>query len=187
MKQANKHKSGATSRFGTLGAGFRAWFLAACGLQLSVCAAAQGVLSLDSCRAMALRNNKQLSIAQLKQDIARDVRKAARTKYLPHIDVMGGYEFTSKEISILNDEQKGALGGLGTTAAGNIGNTMSSVISELAGQGVITQQTANSLGNIANKLSPSIEQAGNAMGKTISDAFRTDTRNMLIKPISSLS
>ena len=96
-------------------------------------------MSLDSCRAMALRNNKQLSIAQLKQDIARDVRKAARTKYLTHIDVMGGYEFTSKEISILNDEQKGALGSLGTTAAGQFGTTVSSAISEMVGQGVITQ------------------------------------------------
>ena len=141
-------------------------------------AGAQQALSLDSCRAMALRNNKQMTISKLKQDVARDTRKAARTKYLPHVDVLGGYEFMSREISILNDEQKGALGGLGTTAAGNIGNTMSSVISELVGQGVITQQTANSLGNIANKLSPSIEQAGNAMGKTISDAFRTDTRNI---------
>ena len=154
-----------------------------CGVLLLLVAAvlpakAQQVLSLDSCRAMALRNNKQLNIAKLKQDVARDTRKAARTKYLPHVDVLGGYEFMSREISILNDEQKGALGGLGTTAAGNIGNTMSSVISELVGQGVITQQTANSLGNIANKLSPSIEQAGNAMGKTISDAFRTDTRNI---------
>ena len=189
MKQANKHKSGATSRFGTLGAGFRAWFLAACGLQLSVCAAAQGVLSLDSCRAMALRNNKQLSIAQLKQDIARDVRKAARTKYLPHIDVMGGYEFTSKEISILNDEQKGALGSLGTTAAGQFGTTVSSAISEMVGQGVITQQTAASLGKIAENIAPGLEKAGNSIGQAITDAFRTDTRNvftasvMLTQPI----
>ena len=34
---------------------------------------AQNLLSLDSCRAMALRNNKQLNIARFKQDVARDV------------------------------------------------------------------------------------------------------------------
>lgn len=139
---------------------------------------AQRVLSLDSCRAMALRNNKQLNIAKLKQDVARDTRKAARTKYLPHVDVLGGYEFTSREISILSDKQKGAIGSIGTTAAGQIGNTMSSVISEMAGQGVITPQTAEALGNIAGKIAPGIEQAGNAIGKNINDAFRTDTRNM---------
>ena len=48
-----------------------------CGVLLLLVAAvlpvkAQQVLSLDSCRAMALRNNKQLNIAKLKQDVARD-------------------------------------------------------------------------------------------------------------------
>lgn len=152
-------------------------------------AGAQQVLSLDSCRAMALRNNKQLAIAGLKQDVARDVRKAARTKYLPHVDVIGGYQFTSREISILNDRQKGALGSLGTTAAGQLSGTMSEVISEMAGQGIITPQTAEALGNIAGNVMPGIEQAGNDMGQTIRDAFKTDTRNffaasvMLTQPI----
>ena len=149
-----------------------------CFLLQALPVAAQRVLSLDSCRAMALRNNKQLNIAKLKQDVARDTRKAVRTKYLPHVDVIGGYEFTSREISILNDGQKNALGSLGTTAAGQIGNTMSSVISEMAGHGVITPQVAEALGNIAGKLEPGIQQAGNAIGQTISDAFKTDTRNM---------
>ena len=134
---------------------------------------AQQVLSLDSCRAMALRNNKQLAIAALKQDVARDARKAARTKYLPHVDVLGGYEFTSREVSILNDRQKGALGSLGTNAAGQLGSTMSDVISEMAGQGIITSQTAEALGNIAQGIMPGIEEAGNNMGKTIRDAFKT--------------
>ena len=66
---------------------------------------AQRVLSLDSCRAMALRNNKQLSVSKVKQDVARDLRKSARTKYLPHISAVGGYAYTSREISILNDAQ----------------------------------------------------------------------------------
>ena len=43
-------------------------------------ASAQRVLSLDSCRQMALRNNKQLSISKMKQDVAANERKSARTK-----------------------------------------------------------------------------------------------------------
>ncbi len=62
--------------------------------------AAQQLLSLDSCRAMALRNNKQMSVQQLKQDIAANLRKSARTKYLPHVSAIGTYQFTSEEISI---------------------------------------------------------------------------------------
>lgn len=150
---------------------------------------AQQALSLDSCRAMALRNNKQLAISRLKQDVAQDVRKAARTKYLPRVDVLGGYQFTSREISILNDGQKSALGSLGTSAAGQLGNSMSSIISEMAGQGIITPQTAEALAGIAEKTMPGLEQAGNKLGQTINDAFKTDTRNfftasvMLTQPI----
>ena len=144
-------------------------------------AAAQQVLSLDSCRAMALRNNKQINIARLKKDVAQNTRKAARTKYLPHVDVLGGYEFMSKEISLLNNEQKGVLGNLGTTTAGQLGNTVSSAITDMVSQGVITPQTAEALGNIANKIMPGLENAGNAIGKSISDAFRTDTRNIFTR------
>ena len=49
---------------------------------------AQQVLSLDSCRAMALRNNKQLSIARFNQEIARYTKIAVATKYLPKIDAI---------------------------------------------------------------------------------------------------
>lgn len=152
-------------------------------------ATAQSTLSLDSCRAMALRNNKQINIARLKQDIALNTRKAARTKYLPHVDVMGGYEFMSREISILNDGQKNILGNLGTATAEKIGNTMSSAISDMTAQGIITPQTAEALGQIAGKAGANIQQLGNSAGQAIRDAFRTDTRNiftasvMLSQPI----
>ena len=38
-------------------------------------AVAQQLLTLDSCRAMALRNNKQLSISRVKQEVATNLRK----------------------------------------------------------------------------------------------------------------
>ena len=50
-------------------------------------------LSLDSCRAMALRNNKQLNASKLKKDVAYNMKKSARTKYLPKVDALGGYEW----------------------------------------------------------------------------------------------
>lgn len=75
---------------------------------------AQRVLSLDSCRALALQNNKQIGVAKLKQDVAKNIRKSARTKYLPHVNAVGVYEHMSKEVSILNTNQKTFLGNLGT-------------------------------------------------------------------------
>ena len=36
---------------------------------------AQTKLSLDSCRTLALQNNKQLSIAKVKKSVSKDVKK----------------------------------------------------------------------------------------------------------------
>ena len=140
--------------------------------------AQQHVLTLDSCRAMALRNNKQLNVARLKQNVAMNTRKALRTKYLPKIDAMGSYELFSKEISLLNDKQKNALGNLGTNMSGSIGTNLSSIITNMAQQGIISPQTAQQMGNVLSSLSTPLAQAGNQLGQSINDAFRTDTRQI---------
>ena len=77
-------------------------------------AVAQRLLTLDSCRAMALRNNKQMGVAKMKQEASTNLRKSARTQYLPKLNAMGGYVLMSREISILNDDQKAALSNMGT-------------------------------------------------------------------------
>ena len=59
-------------------------------------------LTLDSCRAMALRNNRQLAVGKVQQDIADNIRKSARTKYLPKVSAIGGYELMSKQLSLLS-------------------------------------------------------------------------------------
>ena len=61
-------------------------------------------MTLDSCRAMALSNNKQMGVARVKQEVNANLRKSARTKYLPQVNAIGGYEWMCKEVSILNDE-----------------------------------------------------------------------------------
>jgi outer membrane protein TolC len=129
---------------------------------------AQRVLSLDSCRQMALKNNKQLGISKLKQDVAENIRKSARTKYLPHVSAIGTYEFTSEEISILNDGQKAVLGGLGTTIGGTLQSSLGSLISTLPP--AAQMQMAQDMANVTAGL--------NQKGQNIVDAFRTDTRNI---------
>lgn len=145
-------------------------------------AAAQRLLSLDSCRAMALRNNKQMSVSKVKQEIAANLRKSARTKYLPHISALGGYEWTSREISLLSDEQKETLSHLGTGVSTNIGNQLNQTMAQMP-QGVwsvlgalgitpesLQQQFTPALNNLAG--------LGNGIGQKVVDAFHTDTRNM---------
>ena len=129
---------------------------------------AQRLLNLDSCRAMALRNNKQMSISRVKQEIAANVRKSARTKYLPHISALGGYEYTSKEVSILNDDQKEALNSLGSNLKNGILSSVGPYAQILPA--ALQQRLGTDLTNLASFL--------DLGGQNIVNAFRTDTRNL---------
>ena len=80
----------------------------------------QTLLSLDSCRALALANNKDLLISNEKINAAHYERKAAFTNYLPNFSATGTYMRNQKEFSLLNKDQKAALSGLGTNLAGPI-------------------------------------------------------------------
>lgn len=148
--------------------------------------AAQRTLCLDSCRAMALRNNKQVAAADVKRDMARNMRKAARTKYLPHVNAIGGYVYSSREVSILNSGQKDGLANMGTNAAAGLNGAMENLGAGLtdAQKQAIGQQlgaTGISAGDLAAGLNSHITQLTsglNALGQGIADAFRTDTRNM---------
>ena len=135
-------------------------------------------LNLDSCRAMALRNNKQLNASKLKKDVATNLKKSARTKYLPKVDALGGYEWFSKEISLLNDGQKSAFSNLGTNILGGISGNANNMMTELVGKGLLTQEQAQKVGGLLNEKGGTIQQQGNALGQSVVDAFRTDTRNM---------
>ena len=129
---------------------------------------AQRLLNLDSCRAMALRNNKQMSISRVKQEIAANVRKSARTKYLPHISALGGYEYTSKEVSILNDDQKEALNFMGSNLKNGIVSSVGPYAQILPA--ALQQRLGTDLTNLASFL--------DLGGQNIVNAFRTDTRNL---------
>lgn len=111
--------------------------------------AQQNVLTLDSCRQMALGNNKTLTASKVQRTMAEQTRKAARTKYLPHLDVVGGAVFSSKEISILNNTQKNTLNSIGTNLGGLLG------ISD-----------------------PKVTGALDKIGQDVTDAFRTNNRQM---------
>ena len=136
-------------------------------LALPLAIGAQATLSLDSCRALAMANNKQLLMSRESINAAKYERKAAFTNFLPNISAAGGYMRTSRELSLLSDAQKGALGGLGTA----LGTPL-----QQAAQ-VIAQLHPELAGQLAG-LGESLTGAMNSAGSALVDAFRTDTRNM---------
>ena len=136
---------------------------------LPIAGEAQRVLTLDSCRAMALRNNKQMGVAKMKQEVSANLRKSARTKYLPHVSAMGGYMWMNKEVSILSDDQKKALSNMGTNTTTSLQNALSPLVSTLPAATQV--KMGNDMAQFANVL--------NQTGSGIVDALRTDTRNMI--------
>lgn len=156
-------------------------------------ATAQRMLNLDSCRALALRNNKQLQVSNVKQDVAANLRHSARTKYLPHVSAVGSYVHTTREVSLLNDGIKGMLPNLGTSIASGLGNEMGNMIGSLPTQTLATLGqlglSPEALSQLTQPAMQDISASGNALGQEIVDAFRTDTRNiwagsvMLTQPI----
>ena len=155
---------------------------------------AQRLLTLDSCRAMALRNNKQMSISKVKQDVAMNVRKTARTKYLPHVSALGTYQYTSRQVELLSDDQKSTLSNLGTSTMTNFQEGVSQMTAALPMENIssvlglmgvdlnmLKMASGQSLQGIAANL--------NAMGDRLVDALDTDTRNlfagtvMMVQPV----
>lgn len=102
---------------------------------------------LDSLRARAVSNNKSLLMAEQKKVAASYTHKSAKTNYLPKVSATGAYMYTSRELSLLSDEQKHTLS--------NIGTGLSAMVPDLA---------------------PMSSQL-NSAGQGLVDALHTDTRN----------
>ena len=136
-------------------------------LHLTFIVKAQTSLSLDSCRALALTNNKDLLISHEKINAAHYQRKAAFTNYLPNFSATGAYMRNQKEFSLLNNDQKAALSGLGSNLAGPIGQAAAGIIA-----------TYPELAPLISSLSESLPAALDQVGNSLVDALRTDTRNV---------
>lgn len=136
-------------------------------LHLTFIVKAQTSLSLDSCRALALTNNKDLLISHEKINAAHYQRKAAFTNYLPNFSATGAYMRNQKEFSLLNNDQKAALSGLGSNLADPIGQAAAGIIATYP-------ELAPLISSLSGSLPAALDQAGNSLV----DALRTDTRNV---------
>lgn len=150
-------------------------------------ATAQKALTLDSCRALALRNNKQLQVARVNKEMTGYAKKSARTQYLPKVDAVAGYSYFSHEINLLSKSQKNELKNIGTTGVGKLNGDLATGIGnqlqELVGKGAITADQAQQVGNIMQQFAngPMAQYAaglGNTIGQKLVDALHTDTHNI---------
>ena len=106
-------------------------------------------------------------ISNEKINAAHYQHKAAFTNYLPSFSATGTYMRNQKEFSLLNNDQKAALSGLGTNLAGPLQQAA----------GIIAQLHPEIASQIP-ALGASLTSAFNEAGSSLVDALRTDTRNV---------
>lgn len=148
-------------------------------LMASVGAKAQTmVLTLDSCRSMALNNNNLLKTSRMHIEVEKNLRKATRSLYYPNVSATAGYTWMSREASILSDEDKSKLNHFGTNMAGGIASAVSPIFEKLAEAQVLPEDV---LSGIMSRFSAGMGELagiGNALGNAVTDKLRTDTRNI---------
>lgn len=76
---------------------------------------AQQTLSLQECRDLAVKNNKELRIAEEKIRMADYEKTAAMTKYFPQISANGAYMWNQKDLNLLD------MGQLSSSLASSLG------------------------------------------------------------------
>lgn len=157
---------------------------------------AQEVLTLDECRAMALAHNKSLQMTALSGEKAEYERKAAFTNYLPKVDFIGTYQRTSKQISLLSDDQKTNLSNLGTGVVGGLQQNvaqsgLTQTMQQMAGQIIqahpdlapLIQQGMSVADQYAQAFAQQAAVGLNAAGQHVVDALDTDSRNLGIMSV----
>lgn len=75
-------------------------------LLLTAVFSAHGTVSLDSCRNMALANNKRIKIANENVLKAGYQRKTARSAYLPSLDAQASYVYNQKKLALIEEDAK---------------------------------------------------------------------------------
>lgn len=89
------------------------------------------VLTLDSCRAMAISNNKDVRMSAIDKEIAENNKKTAFSKYLPRVNAMGAYVYTSKNINLISEEQEQKLRGIGNGLTSQIGDAKNGIMQQI--------------------------------------------------------
>ncbi len=173
----------------------------ACTIQIA--SAETQVLTLDSCRALAIRNNNDLKMSSVKKQKAYYDRKAAFTKFLPRITATGAYILSSKDISLLSEETQDKLNNLGTNAGAAMGQSLQQSTQQMTQQAMqqvmqnpeLMQQMMQNpqlmqqmmqmpekinglTQNVTNGFNQTVAPKLNAIGGEIVDEFDIDNTNI---------
>ncbi|MEG1721923.1 MAG: TolC family protein [Bacteroidales bacterium] len=131
---------------------------------------AQTVFTLDSCRNMALENNKKLRMADENIRAAGYEKKSAFANFLPGIDASGSYLYNSKDLRLISDQQITNIG----NSLQHIGGTLGEVLGPLLP--LLPPGSQQAIGGL--------QSAVGELPAKIKDATTFDIQNMWIGTVS---
>jgi outer membrane protein TolC len=140
---------------------------------LALQATSQEVLSLDTCRARALRANTSIKQAEAKVDQTHALERAALMQVLPKVSANGGYMWMEKSVNLLSEEQKDRINHIGDNMEGNIRQALHNELDDVPVMG----------STLADRLGDAVANSGavdhlNELGNEIVQGMETDTRNL---------
>ena len=142
-------------------------------LTLASAAGAQEVLSLDTCRARALRANTELKRSEVKREETEALRKVALWQMLPKVSANGGYMWMEKQVNLLSNDNKQRISHMGDEMVGDLSTALHNEFDDIPVVGTaISTRLDNALAN--SNLGPHM----NGIGEEIVQGMETDTRNM---------
>lgn len=150
-------------------------------------AAGQDVLTLDQCRDMAVRNNKNLEQARIKTEMAGYDRKIARANYYPNITAAGTYMYNEKNLSLINEQMSGTLTNAGALVQGTITEFMNGLQQAIASNPQAAAEFMKSpmWQTVIGALKQTdISESLNILGSEIDDAFHLDIHNVFAAGVS---
>ena len=145
--------------------------------------AAETVLTLEECRAMALENNGQSKIAQEKVTAAEYDSRVAFANYLPKVSATALYLHNSDNINLASEDQRNTLSTMGSSLTGLSGSLMTDpAFLNLYLSDATVKNTVN---YIVQKMSAAdIEGTLNQLGKELSDNLTLDIQNVYVGAIT---
>ena len=148
---------------------------------------AQQKLTLEECRQMAIENNKDISQARTKVQMAGYDRRIAFSNYLPNISANGAYLHNTENLNLISEEMGLKLSNLGTGVQSNISQTMQQLMVAIQSNPQAAMEYMNSpmWQTVLGALSKAdVSAALNSLGAEMQKSFEVDIENVFIAGVS---
>jgi len=142
-------------------------------------------LTLDDCREMAVRADKDLDQARTQIEMAGYDRKIARANYFPTVSATGAYMYNDRDIALISDSQSAMLTNAGTLMQGQLESAAGAVGQQLSG--AMTQSMTQLMTAIQTNPALAQEYMSSPMWQTVLGMLQQMDPSSLMGPLPDIA